>query len=180
MHHGLPAATTSQLEPTVIRALEALVIAAVRCAVSRADEDEEAVEERENGTQVWRTRSLQSPPSQPTTAASMGTYLSVPVTEKGKESGANERLNWGVVDMQGWRKSMEDAHVAQPLSFHGRKGQVFGVFDGHGGPEVARFCQLYLVSVLEQQKSENMGEALTSCFHALDRMIDGNDHRYVP
>ena len=47
---------------------------------------------------------------------------------------------WGVVDMQGWRKSMEDAHVAATT----KDFKVFGVFDGHGGPEVARICQLYL------------------------------------
>jgi hypothetical protein len=90
---------------------------------------------------------------------------------------------WGVVDMQGWRKSMEDAHVArtdvhipkhllqqmmqkQQQQDEGGGGgetavssslpqnvdaKVFGVFDGHGGPEVSRFCQLYLVSVLQHQ-----------------------------
>jgi hypothetical protein len=91
----------------------------------------------------------------------MGTYLSTPVTEKNEESGESSTLAWGVVDMQGWRKTMEDAHVAvsasPPLSVDdddppGDHGVgVFGVFDGHGGPEVARFCQLYLVSVLKQQ-----------------------------
>jgi serine/threonine protein phosphatase PrpC len=33
--------------------------------------------------------------------------------------------------MQGWRKSMEDAHIAQ-LDMPGGVS-VFGVFDGHGG-----------------------------------------------
>ena len=167
----------------------------------------------------------------------MGTYLSIPVTEKTEESGesiaaagggtnnnattgttasqsSNGNFNnvdhpsptpttpapaldlaWGVVDMQGWRKSMEDAHVAT-----GQDG-VFAVFDGHGGPEVARFCQLYLVSVLQQQagwtnnhNDENdssldhpppatpsdtpVGQALVSAFHALDRMIADPDRRY--
>jgi serine/threonine protein phosphatase PrpC len=81
----------------------------------------------------------------------MGTYLSTPVTDKNVESGESSRVAWGVVDMQGWRKSMEDAHVAH-TSPDGQLG-VFGVFDGHGGAEVARFCQLYLVSVLEQQET---------------------------
>lgn len=90
----------------------------------------------------------------------MGTYLSSPIVEKGTEEGeclddTVSPLVWGVVDMQGWRKTMEDAHVAQTnleLKWDTTtKAKVFGVFDGHGGPEVARFCQLYLIHVLEQQ-----------------------------
>ena len=47
----------------------------------------------------------------------MGTYLSTPVTDKCEESGESTECPgvpcaWGVVDMQGWRKSMEDAHIA--------------------------------------------------------------------
>lgn len=128
----------------------------------------------------------------------MGTYLSTPVTDKCEESGDSLECpdvpcSWGVVDMQGWRKSMEDAHVAItdiPLSKEDGKSdaKVFGVFDGHGGPEVARFCGLYLVSVLTQQQSwttgvplaledgppeeSKVGLALRNTFHSLDRMID--------
>ena len=100
----------------------------------------------------------------------MGTYLSTPVTDKCEESGDSLECpdvpcSWGVVDMQGWRKSMEDAHVAItdiPLSKEDGKSdaKVFGVFDGHGGPEVARFCGLYLVSVLTQQQSWTTGVPL--------------------
>lgn len=32
----------------------------------------------------------------------MGTYLSTPVTEKNVEEGSTDRLQWAVVDMQGW------------------------------------------------------------------------------
>ena len=132
-----------------------------------------------------------------TVKLNMGTYLSTPVTDKCQESGSSEDLAWGVVDMQGWRKSMEDGHVATVLP----NSRVFGVFDGHGGPEVARFCSLYLVSVLQQQetfalgeqeaptegimpdasmaspKESAMGRALIAAFHALDRMIDCNERR---
>ncbi len=136
----------------------------------------------------------------------MGTYLSTPVTEKCEESGeslGDVPCAWGVVDMQGWRKSMEDAHVAvTDISLPQGDAKVFGVFDGHGGAEVARFCGLYLVSVLTQQEAwnqgslitlgenikhlngteaceSNMGRALRSAFHALDRMVDDINRRCV-
>lgn len=105
----------------------------------------------------------------------MGTYLSTPVLEKHTEKGSD--LNdshtpnrWAVVDMQGWRKSMEDAHVTRTdvplplcyttprnenganittaLSPSSTRAKVFAVFDGHGGAEAARFCQTRLVPVL--------------------------------
>ena len=111
--------------------------------------------------------------------------------------------------MQGWRKSMEDAHVAvtdiplpvapgsdeSPESSSSQSdAKVFGVFDGHGGPEVARFVALYLVSVLTQQETwkegvpttpegpeeapdSKVGKALRGAFHALDRMIDDQARR---
>ena len=152
----------------------------------------------------------------------MGTYLSTPVKDKCEESGDHLECpqvpcRWGVVDMQGWRKNMEDAHVAAtdiPMPKYMNKtdseapaekigdAKVFGVFDGHGGPEVARFCSLYLISVLTQQsawQSENeetsstnengssadptnpathgVGKALVTAFHAIDRMIDDPANR---
>jgi len=155
----------------------------------------------------------------------MGTYLSQPNRDKHCEE--DEDLHgdvpaaWGIVDMQGWRKTMEDAHFALsnvrppgigtlrgdtnkstllssttttavdtraldesskndvPL---GSKTMVFAVFDGHGGPEVARFCQLYMTHVLTKQETWNssnpdVGRALISCFHELDRMIDDPQRR---
>jgi protein phosphatase 1G len=117
------------------------------------------------------------------------------------------KCSWGVVDMQGWRKSMEDSHIAvtdisvpKHLSSSSDDvnvnvdAKVFGVFDGHGGPEVARFCQLYLVSVLTQQSTwkhpetadqaasmdvanKGVGQALVETFHALDRMVDDPKRR---
>jgi protein phosphatase 1G len=137
--------------------------------------------------------------SLPYSGSNMGTYLSTPVTEKHQEEGHShgDTLTWGVVDMQGWRKTMEDAHIAQTDvdlkigsnadesgdAVSAQTSHVFGVFDGHGGPEVARFTALYLVSVLQQQlqnqqSSEGaLGAALIETFHALDRMIDDPSRR---
>ena len=134
----------------------------------------------------------------------MGTYLSTPVVDKDMDEGecledTVSPLRWGVVEMQGWRKTMEDAHVAQTdVDLHwdsSATAKIFGVFDGHGGPEVARFCQLYLVEALTKQEawkeespeeddaasrdaaSTAVGKALIHAFHTLDRMIDDASRR---
>ncbi|XP_057474850.1 uncharacterized protein LOC130762972 isoform X2 [Actinidia eriantha] len=39
----------------------------------------------------------------------MGTYLTIPKSEKESEDGENERLKYGSSSMQGWRSAMEDA-----------------------------------------------------------------------
>lgn len=46
---------------------------------------------------------------------------------------------------------MEDAHIA---SLDIIKGEVslFGVFDGHGGPEVAKYVEKHLVDELQKNK----------------------------
>ena len=43
---------------------------------------------------------------------------------------------------------MEDAHVTETDVLGEPDSAVFGVFDGHGGSEVARFCQTHLMGVL--------------------------------
>jgi serine/threonine protein phosphatase PrpC len=44
--------------------------------------------------------------------------------------------------MQGWRKKMEDSHIADlNVVVDGKKYNIFGVFDGHGG----KFKFLYFI-----------------------------------
>ena len=70
----------------------------------------------------------------------MGHYLSEPKTEKTTEVGvadlsSNLNLRYTAVSMQGWRRTMEDSLI---VSLQLSQGEAFfGVFDGHGGREVA-------------------------------------------
>lgn len=43
---------------------------------------------------------------------------------------------YGASGMQGWRKGMEDAHITHVDLIPGEVS-IYGVFDGHGGQEVA-------------------------------------------
>jgi protein phosphatase 1G len=71
----------------------------------------------------------------------MGQELSslkdAPITSKIDKKGENERLKFCCSQMQGWRDTQEDTHIAELDIGHGVS--IFGVFDGHGGPEVAKF-----------------------------------------
>ena len=52
-------------------------------------------------------------------------------------------MAWGACAMQGWRATMEDAHIAQAVDMPVKTsyGMLFGVFDGHGGAEVANYAK---------------------------------------
>ena len=52
--------------------------------------------------------------------------------------------------MQGWRRSNEDAHISEVEFIPGFS--LFAVFDGHGGCEVAKFCEKHMIDELKQDK----------------------------
>ena len=82
----------------------------------------------------------------------MGAYLDTPITEKVREDGKNSFCSWGACYMQGWRCGMEDSHIAIPLKTEdGKDAMLFGVFDGHGGKEVANFARDEFKDVLLAQ-----------------------------
>jgi serine/threonine protein phosphatase PrpC len=69
----------------------------------------------------------------------MGDYLSTPNREKHSGEGANAQLSYGFCNMQGWRNHNEDTHIIALDFVPGHS--LFCVFDGHGGAEVAKFCE---------------------------------------
>lgn len=100
----------------------------------------------------------------------MGAYLSTPVTEKETFEGEGSGLRFGGSAMQGWRRTMEDAHLAQTNLANDPNCAIFGVFDGHGGAEVAKFCQRYMsteIQKMEEFGQGNIEDCLIRVFHKM-------------
>lgn len=114
-----------------------------------------------------------------------------PVTEKESENGSapSLRLQWGFSGMQGWRKSMEDAHFAvsdlrgvraaavAATSGAAHDGDdwsdtaLFGVMDGHGGAQVAKFCAQHLPHKIASRSDRDLEDTLISSFEEMDQML---------
>ena len=71
----------------------------------------------------------------------MGSQLSglsgLPDKTKTDYIGQNPSYRFCCTEMQGWRDNMEDTHITEIDLGDGNA--LFAVFDGHGGPEVAKF-----------------------------------------
>lgn len=102
----------------------------------------------------------------------MGVYLSKPNEKKETAAGENNTLRYGFAAMQGWRMSMEDAHICtlnltEDIS-------LFAVFDGHGGDEVAKFCEKNFGEQLKKSQLFQAGQykaALEETFLKMDYML---------
>jgi len=101
-----------------------------------------------------------------------------PVTEKHSRDGRSRSLglSFGHSSMQGWRDRMEDAHCSAQLrrpSGRGTEAYLFGVCDGHGGDQVAKFCARHLPLAVDAARSRGrtVPDALHESFHGLDRLL---------
>ncbi|KAG5928986.1 protein phosphatase type 2C [Claviceps africana] len=119
----------------------------------------------------------------------MGQTLSEPVVEKKSDRGEDDRLIYGVSAMQGWRISMEDSHTTVldlaaganlDAETHPGRLSFFGVYDGHGGSNVALFTGENIHNVILKQGTFRDGDytqGLKDGFLATDRAIL-NDPKY--
>ena len=102
----------------------------------------------------------------------MGAYLDAPITTKDSSDGGNSQLKFGCSAMQGWRKEMEDAHIAIP-NFD-IDISLFGVFDGHGGRQVSAFAKKHFPVILKSSpsfKAKNYKQALIESFIEIDKLL---------
>ena len=78
--------------------------------------------------------------------------------------------------MQGWRKANEDAHITALDIEPGV--HFFAVFDGHGGCELAKFCEKHFVADLKADQAfqvKNYEMALRNTFLKIDKKLLSND-----
>ena len=66
-----------------------------------------------------------------------GSFMPKLISDKHSEYFCSEQLKCGVTTVQGWRTDNEDAHIVS-LRMPKSNAALFAVFDGHGGPLVAR------------------------------------------
>lgn len=102
----------------------------------------------------------------------MGIYLSSPDTKKFSFDGSNAKLKYGASAMQGWRLNMEDAHISD--GDFGPDMALFAVFDGHGGPEVAKYCERHFGATLKANpnfEKARYEQALKEVFLKMDEML---------
>lgn len=102
----------------------------------------------------------------------MGSYLSSPIRDKKTTTGGNQYVRYATCEMQGWRNTMEDAKLAN-ISLD-RDTMLFGVFDGHGGKEVAEFvCRHFCTELLHNKSYQqgNLEQALKENFLKMDELI---------
>lgn len=126
----------------------------------------------------------------------MGAHLDAPVKDKNTEIGENDEFQWAACAMQGWRINMEDAHIIHEVQLaDGAKGLLVGVFDGHGGEDVAHYARQHFLAIFMAQLKGDVGtngdagtaetttdatstatvdykEALTAAFMQIDKQIE--------
>eukprot|EP00397_Hematodinium_sp_SG-2012_P019481 GEMP01020018.1.p1 GENE.GEMP01020018.1~~GEMP01020018.1.p1 ORF type:complete len:519 (+),score=164.63 GEMP01020018.1:167-1723(+) len=86
----------------------------------------------------------------------------------------------GVASMQGWRRTMEDAHTHLPFFDTKRGLGLFCVFDGHGGQAVAKIVANRLPTFLKNNdfyKKKQYSNALTAAFLEMDKYLDSPEGR---
>nr|XP_051193852.1 probable protein phosphatase 2C 16 isoform X3 [Lolium perenne] len=89
----------------------------------------------------------------------------------------NVRIKYALSSMQGLCPYMEDAHAAIPDLDGARTTSFFGVYDGHGGANVAKYCaeKVHTELLLDEGYPNDLGNALGRVFSRIDVQLKEYD-----
>ena len=93
-------------------------------------------------------------------------------TEKATYDKTLSTMKIGVCEMQGWRRTMEDAAIVLP-NFE-KNTSLFGILDGHGGSIISEFISVNFKNVLirlDSYKNGNNEKALIETFLIMDELL---------
>ena len=93
-------------------------------------------------------------------------------TEKATYDKTTSNMKIGVCEMQGWRKTMEDAAIVLP-NFE-KNASLFGILDGHGGSIISEFVSVNFKNILIRLNSYKNGKyekALIETFLIMDELL---------
>ncbi|EEE57307.1 hypothetical protein OsJ_07390 [Oryza sativa Japonica Group] len=102
---------------------------------------------------------------------------SLPVESKFTFEEENDRIKYVVSSMQGWGEKMEDAHAAILNLDDTTSTSFFGVYDGHGGAEVALYCakQFHIELCNHEDYHNDLINALDNVFLSMDENLQQSD-----
>lgn len=95
--------------------------------------------------------------------------------DKDTVAGKTDFVSYGISSHQGWRRTQEDAHCVEEIDSN---CYLFGIFDGHGGPEVAQFCSRNMATEIQKLELFVDGDfhgSLREVFHRMDSMMRSAD-----
>lgn len=94
--------------------------------------------------------------------------LASPIRSKLFNRHGNEHYRVSVCAMQGYRASMEDAHLVN-LSFDNHpEYSLFGIFDGHNGRKAAHYLAQHLISRLNALPTLDSDEPIQNVILSMD------------
>ena len=101
----------------------------------------------------------------------MGDTLEKPITDKKSLDEENTNIQYGMSEVQGWKNQMEiytfkETNIGPKNNFN-----IFGLFEGHNGVEIAKYLSLNFYKILSQNKNfleGNYNQSLKETFLNID------------
>lgn len=106
----------------------------------------------------------------------MGNELNNPILEKNLFDMETNYLKFGLGSIQGWKSQMTDFsfYSTDILPNSNKKIDIFGIFDGHGGPEISKYIsKIFLETFISNSsfKEGNYHQSLKETFIEIDNSL---------